>query len=625
MTTLERSADVLLEQRAVQSSHHERLEARAAAFAGQMRRAYLDVKEAASEHERRKAEISDLTDTSTRLDKELEITALRMQALGTAMTEQQRGHEALHANKKSAAEQWALIPTMVAQKFLKRQLLNERRDAISAFMSSCAALDRGVQAVEGVAAANAAAADLSLLGQLLTEKSARASEALLELEQRKLLLISSRDGLSATVTARAAQSALLALQMCEVTSRRSVAAEEKAILASLTADFLSLLQSTMEQHVQCRREQCQAKLVAVSTEKERLRLALDVRIAANAAFAATLSSRRVSAASADAAADQRLASSRVKLVEATAASKVGHEGQRTATAHASASINMMRSLVEAVGSADAALESLAASRRSLEDCRAVAATVRRQREMAAQCREDLVLLEAEMRERLEHDSDHTHTVLFGFCAAMGNFQSRLDDTRGYTEGEERRGRSSIRVAMQAEMATIRSSAPVVKRARQDDRQRAMPPPAARRVTATPATRPRTSNLAQPKSILRAHSSESDCSVFNEFGTGAPPVRLSTATLSSHNNSINASRNGGAASTRHSDRRPSLPTPSPLPRRPTLTVSTNIIPPAPSQVKLLGIKQAPRHTGKPVVPRKVALLPKDDLLNDDLFENIFGPF
>lgn len=675
--TLERSADVLLEQRAVQSSQHERLEARAAAFAGQMRRAYLDVKEAAGEHDRRKTEVTELAGASAQLDKALELTAMRCHALASAMQAQRASHVALHRATQTSADGWAAVPALVAEKFVKHRLLAERREVVGAFAVCCQLVERGVLAVHGVASANGAARlGFPRLATLLGGWQQRLQVAVDERAAFLALLACGKADAAARVALCGAAAARTAVALDEAQQRAAVVEGHGAAFSSLADTFLRELGDTMAATIATRQAVRATAAQHLAEQLQALHVSAESRRAVVDAGVQLLATRHAAGVAATATTDAARANGEAELLAAQAAAHGTRQTLHAALLRSRAIYAQTRLLLPAVNAANAAVSALHTSAAALD---AAEAAVRRKAAQArrfAVARHDLATLEADGRDAIDADAHEALLNTFAFLSALGNMVSKLVDTRGYTEGEERRGRSAIRAAMQSALAGLKQHPASGKRLRANDTQRAMPAPAARSSakltssqlalhnSSSSSTKAAAGMMAppdrhpQPPQPRRGASSESEWSIFGDrshTATAAPPLpnpprhmpppthandgrssssssrrRIRGDTSSLLAPSQATTRNGGAPSARPASRVGGAPmaTPSPLPRRPTLVVTTNI-PPAPSLLKQQHQTQrgAPRQFGKPVVPQKVlsqrALASNGE--EDDLFENIFGPF
>ena len=604
MSTLERTADVLLEQRAVQSSHHERLVARAASFEGQMRRAYLDVKEAVAERQRRATEISELLEDDNRMDKVLDVTALRFHALTTAMIEQCSTHDVTHKNKEAAVASWAHVPALVVDKVSKRRLLLERRSAVDSFCELAQSVERGVCAIKNVRIANEAALVLSQEYQIADSLSHAFGLQAEETTSRIALLGTTAVQLQSRVATCQAHHSLTTLCIGEISERVGIIDEQSSSFACLTSEFLFVFSGVVEAVRGRETRKYEEQAAVLSNHVQSLFESHATRTEARQAAAAELALRKFAAdkRSSDAAHSLEMAHMQHSQ-KAAAHVEIETEAKRSCST-ASRTFKLVQQLLMNILSANEAVTEQ--QRVTTIENQLVAEAARRelarQHQIEAQLEQFAAartLVEAEEsreRDRVEDRALADGACLFQiFSALIIDLEAKED--YDWIIGEERFQRGDLRSTMTAERASYLAAS---KRGRQDDRQQAMPPPSRR-------------------ALQRSLSNESEWSIFKD------PVKI-----------IPRPRNGGAASTRPSQRmelpmpspsrgaadpsrsiqRMQMSMPSPAPRRPTLVLSTNLPPQTQKSLK-------PRVPGKaPVSHQKVKPQMKDD---NDIFDDIFGPF
>ncbi|EKF27508.1 hypothetical protein MOQ_008767 [Trypanosoma cruzi marinkellei] len=120
MSTLENCTDALLQQKVVQASNYERLESRLMEMERAKRSLFFGLKEIITDVERRRKDLGELQEESTRLQQQLQQGSVKFSALAAFMGEEQKKSMRLQEALESCATAWTGCPARAA--FLFRAL-----------------------------------------------------------------------------------------------------------------------------------------------------------------------------------------------------------------------------------------------------------------------------------------------------------------------------------------------------------------------------------------------------------------------------------------------------------------------------------------------------------------------
>ncbi|EKF98482.1 hypothetical protein TCSYLVIO_010618 [Trypanosoma cruzi] len=147
MSTLENCTDALLQQKVVQASNYERLESRLMEMERAKRSLFFGLKEIITDVERRRKDLGELQEESTRLQHQLQQGSVKFSALAAFMGEEQKKSMRLQEALESYATAWTGCPARAA--FLLRAL-QERSAFCRQLADVVTALNRVRALVEAV-------------------------------------------------------------------------------------------------------------------------------------------------------------------------------------------------------------------------------------------------------------------------------------------------------------------------------------------------------------------------------------------------------------------------------------------------------------------------------------------